>query len=197
MGNQLKLAALKAVTFGGWLLEGFNEKTLPVLKKYYLVNCSEGEEIGGSIYKALESTSLEKLQQQWTTAFCIGPCCIPPEESVVRTGLSMQEPRDKTLNWYLKFGEKPSSRVPADHLGIQLFFLSRLLLEADSTKDEEEKRQLLEEAQTFAKEHLDWVEDLVKKVRLCPNPENLSELILLLDQLPREIKDIKEEISRV
>ena len=49
MGNQLKLAALKAVTFGGWLLEGFNEKTLPVLKKYYLVNCSEGEGTGGSI----------------------------------------------------------------------------------------------------------------------------------------------------
>lgn len=157
--SEFVIASMKAETFGTWLIEGFNPRTVKLLDCYFNFESASGREsLVETARKILGDNELETLQRAWSQVFCIGPGCVPPEESVVKTGLSMQEPRDMALDWYYRFKIKPAAGLPADNLGVELLFLSRVLSNA-TEENEIEKARVLDEAATFVRERLAWVKD--------------------------------------
>ena len=141
--SEFVIASMKAETFGTWLIEGFNTRTVKLLDCYFNFESASGREsLVETARKILDDNELETLQRAWSQVFCIGPGCVPPEESVVKTGLSMQEPRDMALDWYYRFKIKPAAGLPADNLGVELLFLGRILssIPEDNGKNERPQR---------------------------------------------------------
>lgn len=157
--SEFVIASMKAETFGTWLIEGFNPRTVKLLNCYFnFESASRRESLIETTRKILDDNDLETLQRAWSQVFCIGPGCVPPEESVVKTGLSMQEPRDMALDWYYRFKIKPAPGLPADNLGVELLFLRRIL---SSIREDggTEKTNVLKETETFVCERLAWTKD--------------------------------------
>ena len=157
--SEFVIASMKAETFGTWLIEGFNTRTVKLLDCYFNFESASGREsLVETARKILDDKELETLQRAWSQVFCIGPGCVPPEESVVKTGLSMQEPRDMALDWYYRFKIKPAAGLPADNLGVELLFLGRILSSIPED-NETEKTNVLKETETFVRERLAWTKD--------------------------------------
>ena len=152
--------ALAATTFSDWLLE---EPDAPV-RDELLAMTAHLIEFGDEALRhaaqafdaALRAETPEESKQNWTKAFALGPHSVTPHESVMRTGLVMQEPRDATLAWMRRYGVLPTgeSREPEDHLGLQLALLARICfiaVKADNPDTE------FTEARRFAAERLAWI----------------------------------------
>lgn len=198
-GSQLTvpaLLAMKAASLAPWLIDGFNEKTVNVLTAF-LEYQQENNQIDAEVLlNSIKSYSLEELQTAWTTMFCIGKDCVPPEESVVLTGLSMQEPRDKSLSWYLSYGQKLATNVPPDNLGVQLMFLSNLLF-AINELDGSEKKELIKKAKDFSEERLGWVGSLIELLDRKERPESSKVIFDLLDETQRFINEELEYLRSI
>lgn len=175
--SNLTIASLKASTLAKWMLEGFNQETVELLNFYFeFVNKYEGNEKIGRLSELLNLMPIEKLQTSWSQSFCVGQGCLPPEESVVKSGLSMQEYSDLARGWYQRFGKKSAVQVPPDHLGVQLYFLSFLLSNIEKGEQEnKEKISLL--TQQFIEERLAWVEEFREQFKQRAQDEDLTRIL--------------------
>lgn len=167
------VTALAALTFSDWMLKGVDEAILESI--YAMTQSLQDEtlpttEVARAAAVALEGKTLEEIERAWTQAFCVGDGSVTPHESVAFTGLVMQEPRDEVLEFMHECGVTLSADThePADHLGVMLAFLARLLVD-DQTQDK---------ALEFAEKHLHWV-PWVRKELARKQPDNAIVPVLL------------------
>lgn len=94
-----------------------------------------------------------------------------PSESVYKTGLLMQEPYDEVLNMYWEAGVDvvKEFKEPADHIAIELQFMSYLCrksTEALMNKDNEKLLKYLKMQKEFLEKHLlQWAPQLAKDIQ--------------------------------
>ncbi|MEM2549348.1 MAG: molecular chaperone TorD family protein [Nitrososphaerota archaeon] len=94
-----------------------------------------------------------------------------PSESVYKTGLLMQEPYDEVLHAYWEAGVDvvKDFKEPADHIAIELQFMSylcRKALDALDKKDKENLLKYLKMQKEFHEKHLaQWVPQLAKDIQ--------------------------------
>lgn len=155
--------ALATLTLSTWFLEGFTKVSVPAIQSMCDVlsrlDDSDIRDVAEKFGIGCRNDSIDCLQTIWTGAFCVGSSSLTPQESVVRTGLSMQEPRDQTLAWMRLYRCLPLSELhePEDHIGLQAAFLGHLLLLSLNETDKEKASRLLSEAIRFTRERLAWV----------------------------------------
>lgn len=176
-------AALTANTFSNWLLNGMTKEVHEEIRamlefwssqQFCPVLRGEAEEL----MILFDRSTLESLDKDWTNAFALGAGSTTPHESVARTGLVMQEPRDATLAWMRRWGVLPQtdSAEPEDHLGLQLAFFSRLAALALES-DEDLADQALEAARRFALERLSWICILEDSLKAAEAPGSVVGMI--------------------
>lgn len=123
-----------------------------------LENCRECGLISLEEYEALSTQlDLQALSRDYGSLFCLGGSSLSLYESVWKTGLAMQEPRDELRKILRACGLKPNtnSNEPEDHLGF-IYYCVGMLLEkrrgADGDLRESEDMSPLKETVS----HLKW-----------------------------------------
>ena len=161
------VVGLAATAFSDWFLEEPDTQVREELLAMTAHLADFGEEplrhAAIAFDSALRAETPEVSKQNWTKAFALGAHSVTPHESVMRTGLVMQEPRDATLSWMRRYGVLPTgdSKEPEDHLGLQLALLAHICFiaaKADSPETE------FSEAKHFAAERLAWIPILEGKL---------------------------------
>lgn len=123
-----------------------------------LENCRECGLISLEEYEALSTQlDLQALSRDYGSLFCLGGSSLSLYESVWKTGLAMQEPREELRKILRACGLKPNtnSNEPEDHLGF-IYYCVGMLLEkrrgADGDLRESEDMSPLKETVS----HLKW-----------------------------------------
>jgi len=94
-----------------------------------------------------------------------------PSESVYKTGLLMQEPYDEVLRMYWEAGVDvvKDFKEPADHIAIELQFMSYLCRKASEALEKKDKESLIKYLKTqkeFHEKHLSqWVPQLAMDIQ--------------------------------
>jgi anaerobic sulfite reductase subunit A len=94
-----------------------------------------------------------------------------PSESVYKTGLLMQEPYDEVLNAYWDAGVNvvKEFKEPADHVAIELQFMSYLCRKAQEALEKNDKENLLKYLRMqkdFMEKHLiQWIPQLARDIQ--------------------------------
>ena len=171
LSNQV--TALAALTFSDWMLKGIDETIFESIQAMTSVLQNVDSCVGQAAQKVareIAQVDVEDLKRAWTRAFCSGDSSVTPHRSVALTGLVMQEPRDEALNLMSDFGLSPEKDLhePADHLGVLLAFLARLLAQSDCTQS----------AGEFALNQLDWVPWVREQLKI-KQTDNTTTLALL------------------
>lgn len=123
-----------------------------------LENCRECGLISLEEYEALSTQlDLQALSRDYGSLFCLGGSSLSLYESVWKTGLAMQEPREELRKILRASGLKPNtdSNEPEDHLGFIYYCIGMLLerrLSKEETLSQSEDLHLLREAVS----HLEW-----------------------------------------
>lgn len=177
-------AALTANTFSNWLLNGMTREVHEEIRAMLQFWISQRFDLAlGAKAEALtilfEGSTQEALDKDWTNAFALGADSTTPHESVLRTGLVMQESRDATLAWMRRWGvlPDPGCAEPEDHLGLQTALFSRLTALGIEAEDEEQSRAALEAAARFASERLAWTPLLRDELKRAAAPESVVAMI--------------------
>lgn len=202
--GDLAVASMTARTHSLWLLEGFDEQTVNLVRQLCLFAAEHGsaaERQTAQTFLAEKSAGdAARLSRAWTSLFGLGRTSITPHESVFRCGLAMQEPRDQTRAFMIKTGVKleDAGGEPEDHLGIQLDFLG-LLLEKSIDGNVLHADQI-DLAKSFLAQRLSWVSEFVmtisKNLSFEPDDDRrlLVQLLCLasafLDRLSELLADI-------
>ncbi|MCF0254512.1 MAG: molecular chaperone TorD family protein, partial [Duodenibacillus sp.] len=123
------LAGLEARMHGRWLLAGFDAGALKALALWAQAGGTENRRRLAELLGRLDAGAMELA---WSAAFGLGSGSATPHESVYRTGLVMQEPRDEVRRMMIARGFLPAlpGNEPEDHLGCEMLLLERLAADA-------------------------------------------------------------------
>lgn len=174
-------------TLGLLFLNGPSEENVQLLTDG-LENCRECGLISQEEYEALSShLDLEALGRDYGSLFCLGGSSLSLYESVWKTGLAMQEPRDELRKILRASGLKPNtdSNEPEDHLGF-IYYCIGMLIERRRAEDgdlrESENMRLLREAVS----HLEWTKQLARAISNRHTGNFYSNIVSIANRLANE-----------
>lgn len=153
-----------------------------------LENCRECGLISQEEYEALSTQlDLQALSRDYGSLFCLGGSSLSLYESVWKTGLAMQEPRDELRKILRASGLKPNtdSNEPEDHLGF-IYYCIGMLIERRRAEDgglrESENMRLLREAVS----HLEWTRQLADAISDRHTGNFYSNIVSIANRLANE-----------
>lgn len=177
----LTVVALTAKSFSNWLLYGMTEDIHKDVTAMFAYQASHGSmplrKVAQTNLDVMSRTSREELARDWSAAFALGMSSVTPHESVIRCGLTMQEPRDLTLAWMRRYGVLPDESLaePADHLGLQLALLGLLCVQhLDATA-----RPVCsaDDIRRYVDERLAWLPDLRAYMKALDAPAGVIGMV--------------------
>ncbi len=111
----LTVVALTTKSFSNWLLYGMTEDIHKEVTTMFAYQASHGSmplrKVAKTNLDVMRRTPREELARDWSAAFALGMSSVTPHESVIRCGLTMQEPRDLTLAWMRRYGVLPDESL--------------------------------------------------------------------------------------
>ena len=153
-----------------------------------LENCRECGLISLEEYEALSTQlDLQALSRDYGSLFCLGGSSLSLYESVWKTGLAMQEPRDELRKILRACGLKPNtdSNEPEDHIGFIYYCIGMLLerrLSKEETLSQSEDLHLLREAVS----HLEWTRLLADVISDRHAGNFYSNIVSVANRLAKE-----------
>lgn len=165
-------SALFFKSVGLWFLNGPTQENRELLSKV-LVYAQEKALAKSEIIQVMqEKLMTSQIENEYGSLFCLGKDSVSLYESVWKTGLVMQEPRDKMRKILVALGLKVSgiSNEPEDHVGLILYIygeiLERMYLERTNVCDVKKKNQQIELLNFLAEleSHMDWLSHLKNTV---------------------------------
>ena len=154
-----------------------------------LENCRECGLISLEEYEALSTQlDLQALSRDYGSLFCLGGSSLSLYESVWKTGLAMQEPREELRKILRASGLKPNtdSNEPEDHLGF-IYYCIGMLIERRRAEDgdlrESENMRLLREAVS----HLEWTRQLADAIFYRHTGNFYSNILSIANRLANEV----------
>lgn len=200
--SEFVIASMKAETFGTWLIEGFNTRTVKLLDCYFNFESASGREsLVETARKILDDNELETLQRAWSQVFCIGPGVCSSGRKRCQNRFVDAGTARHALDWYYRFKIKPAAGLPADNLGVELLFLGRILSSIPED-NETEKTNVLKETETFVRERLAWTKDFyVSLENKKDNPDFslilpfVSLILEFIDELSGFLSEHLESVS--
>lgn len=157
-----------------------------------LENCRECGLISLEEYEALSTQlDLQALSRDYGSLFCLGGSSLSLYESVWKTGLAMQEPREELRKILRASGLKPNtdSNEPEDHLGFIYYCIGMLIerrrAEDGDLRESENMRQnmrLLREAVS----HLEWTRQVADAISDRHTGNFYSNIISIANRLANE-----------
>lgn len=153
-----------------------------------LENCRECGLISLEEYEALSTQlDLQALSRDYGSLFCLGGSSLSLYESVWKTGLAMQEPREELRKILRASGLKPNtdSNEPEDHLGFIYYCIGMLLerrLSKEETLSQSEDLHLLREAVS----HLEWTRLLADVISDRHAGNFYSNIVSVANRLAKE-----------
>lgn len=187
-----KVRCLLLLAAGSWFTSGPTAETLETVR-FAISWLGETapdvlERIGPWKESFGEDADLSGAQKDFARVFCVGRELFPSSESVYRTGLMMQEPRDEMRRRMRASGLElaPDERLPEDHLGAALTFGYQLLkrdVEAyEGGRSGEENSANRFDA--YAAERLQWIREAEP---LAENlPDGPTKILLRLARITLE-----------
>ena len=153
-----------------------------------LENCRECGLISLEEYEALSTQlDLQALSRDYGSLFCLGGSSLSLYESVWKTGLAMQEPREELRKILRACGLKPNtdSNEPEDHIGFIYYCIGMLLerrLSKEETLSQSEDLHLLREAVS----HLEWTRLLADAISDRHAGNFYSNIVSVANRLAKE-----------
>ena len=158
-----------------------------------LENCRECGLISLEEYEALSTQlDLQALSRDYGSLFCLGGSSLSLYESVWKTGLAMQEPREELRKILRASGLKPNtdSNEPEDHLGFIYYCIGMLIerrrAEDGDLRESENMRQnmrLLREAVS----HLEWTRQVADAISDRHTGNFYSNILSIANRLANEV----------
>lgn len=173
-------------TLGLLFLNGPSAENLQLLTAG-LENCRECGLISQEEYEALSAKlDLQALSRDYGSLFCLGGSSLSLYESVWKTGLAMQEPRDELRKILRASGLKPNtdSNEPEDHLGF-IYYCIGMLMERLRIKEDEsqpEGMKLLQETVS----HLEWTRHLTDAISDRHTGNFYSNIVYIANRVSNE-----------
>jgi DMSO reductase family type II enzyme chaperone len=141
-------------------LDFAKEKTEAIKGLFRIILPRHGTRVVGDLNRAIGHASLEGLQTEYVRLFEYNAIC-PPYESVFLKGkASPDQVRREVEDFYKKFGLQPSrlSGEFADHISMELEFMSFLIMAESSSDEKDTKVKYLLAEKEFLEQHLsEWL----------------------------------------
>lgn len=117
-----------------------------------------------------KSALLEELNIQWTSIFLTGASNVPCSSSVAITGMEMDAPWERVMEYYAVRGfKKPADYTESDdHIAMELLFMREmngLIIDMHNKKLDENIKDVLKEQYVFLNNYMyDWISSACKNM---------------------------------